>query len=162
MFWVSPILSAIVFLLFSLYFLVFLFLGTICSKNSFKIITLQGKLSNLIIQYIAIIQKINMTNSFDRAYKNWSEIYSKKENLVFKNQNIYSFLHSLNDVFPTLCFFTLFFSVSIVFKNSLNQDVGSFLIFFSAFSSAIVLIIRVFYSILNINAFSRYYLMLPK
>lgn len=118
----------------SLVFVVFtIIIGYFLLRYSHAIQELYGKLSGMTYQFINGIIKLRLTNTEERIYALWVDLFSKQQNLELKEKLLNNLLNTFYAIFPTLALIMVFMWFALYSLHSLS--VGAFLAFNTAFIS---------------------------
>jgi NHLM bacteriocin system ABC transporter ATP-binding protein len=115
-----------------------------------ELLTVQGKISGLVLQLLNGISKFRMAAAENRAFFLWANWFAKQKELSFKSQMLSNGLSVFQSFFPIVTSMLLFYFVA---TRAEMLSAGQFIAFFSAFgaflsammamSSAIVSVINV-------------------
>jgi NHLM bacteriocin system ABC transporter ATP-binding protein len=93
---------------------------------------LEGKLSSLVLQLLTGIQKIRIAGAEDRAFGEWSKIFSEKRSLEYRVGNIVNAFDVLSAIYPIFSTGVIYFMV-VESVRSGSLGAGDFLAFNAAF-----------------------------
>ena len=93
--------------------------------------TIHGDLSGMLYQFIAGIVKLRISNTEERAFTLWANLFAKQQKIVLKAKTINNFLDAMYGIFPILALLAIFMWFASHGLTTLTT--GQFLAFNAAF-----------------------------
>jgi len=94
-----------------------------------------GMLAGKVLQFLLGISKLRAAGAEGRAFGLWAADYARQQRLVFGGQFVGTIMGTLNTVYPTLCSFVLFVTVTMFMPEKKAFTTGEFIAFNAAFGS---------------------------
>lgn len=93
---------------------------------------LQGRISGMVVQFVAAISKLRVAGVEGHAFAFWAREFGKQKQLAYRARLVDNALNTFNSTYPIVTFIAIFATYS--FLSSSELSTGEFLAFNSAFT----------------------------
>ena len=109
-------------------------------KHQRKLFYIRGSISGLVLQLINGVNKLRVSGSEDRAFREWARKFSEQKRIAFTAGRLANAAHVFNQIFPVLCSAILFGTYAwfrdLASKNgdTFKMSTGEFIAFNTTFT----------------------------
>lgn len=112
-------------------------------------IEISKKISGLVLQIIGGVSKFRVSGAENRAFFQWSKVFSKQRKIAFKKELLENWLKTFNSAFPVITSMIMFYL--LVSSTKSEMSAGNFIAFNSAFSRFLSSMLSLSETLLAIN-----------
>jgi ATP-binding cassette subfamily C protein len=103
-----------------------------------EIVSLQARLSGVVLQLLTGIRKLRVAGAEMRALEIWARLFSSRRRAKARVNNLRNSFRVFRTTFPLVCYSVLFAGVLKAAANGVDMRTGDFLAFLAAFTACLL------------------------
>ena len=123
----------------ALAFLVTILCGLLQVRYQRSVITQNGRISGLVLEFLIGVTKLRVASAESRAFAVWARHFAHKKSIAIRSRYVSNLLSVFLSIFPLLSTGVLFYAYNTIWSSSASHGTasglttGTFMAFFSAF-----------------------------